>query len=167
MKIYLFILGLLLLFANPVQAWQIDYNSVNFVSQRGYNNYFYNNNASPMILTIWLGDYCDYGIRDFDNRIYVNDTLAAYLGTVYVSNSITDQTNILSVIIPAGGSYRLFDYSQCFSGNTDKYIAGWYEWNTTDTSTQEETNMMNELLTVVMICLLFIVIYILYKEIVR
>lgn len=152
----------LLLSIQTVHAWQIDYNNNNlYPSIRDINTVYYNNNSYPIYVIISI-EY--YQLRDdgATSVFFINTTNIAQSG--YVSPLIYDTTNSLDsyysyqILVPQNTNYSINTYTGVSSYADIMY---WYEWEV------KEDTMLVENTTIIAVGIIFIVIYILYKEIVR
>lgn len=156
-----FVVLLLLLSIQTVHAWEIEENYTNLNDSRTFNNNYLNSLDNSIILMVTVtGDEC-YLANDYTEIQLVYN----------ITNIITSQEKYLTSpdndiviasfysIVPKNTYYKIsYNNMKCASDLKIKY---WYEWEV------KEDTMLVENTTIIAVGIIFIVIYILYKEIVR
>lgn len=154
----------LLLLVNTAQAWQIEFNDINLINDvRFPDTVYWNNDSQPKIVTLSF-IYMNTVDGETLLSIYINGSYISSVGVDYSGylTNVYDDTVIF--FVPAYSSYRV-DVIE--NAPLTLSIITWYEWNTTDTPTEKEVKDNNVFLLIIAFCSVFIIMYIIYKEVVR
>lgn len=164
-KFYLFLL--LFLIVPSVSAWDIEYNTNNLAGSERFVSLdavdYYNNNSMPIIIHVTAQVLNPSETEGYISCIEGNiNGLLPYANHTDVLDSVyafPDQTSFPSIyfIVPAYSYYRV---TPCITlpPTLDYQNYEWYEWKI------KEDTMTNELLIIITFCIVFIMLYILYKE---